>query len=83
MIKNSQGIEGKRDVKQVKTTIKREISIPWDQYVHFVNLKNNSGNNVHNGHPKHHDPSTLPIPTRLLDDDEDKTVHHVVESACN
>ncbi len=86
--KNSQGIEGKKGAKRVKMTSKIEIckfnfSISWDQHGYFINLRNNSGYNIHNGHPKHHDPSNIPIPTRLLNEEEEETIHHVVESACN
>lgn len=32
---------------------------------------------------KPHDPSTIPIPTHLLDEEEEETVQHVVDSSCN
>ncbi len=55
----------------------------WDEHSCFVTLKCNGGNDNHNRHPKFHDPSTIPIPTRLLDNEEEETVQHVVEFACN
>ncbi len=86
--KNSRDKAGKRGVKRVKMTRKSEIckfnfSVFWDLHGYYVNLHNKGGNNIHNGHPKHHDPLNVPIPTRLLDADEEETVNHVVESACN
>ncbi len=62
---------------------KFNFSVYWDLYGYFINLKNNSGNGVHNEHPKLHDTSNILIPTRLLDDKEEETVYHVVDSACN
>ncbi len=86
--KNSRGKEGKRGVKRVKMTGKSEIckfhfSVFWDEQGYYVNLRNKGGNNKNKSHPKHHDPSNIPIPTRLLDVDKEETVDHVVESACN
>ncbi len=62
---------------------KFHFSVFWDEQGYYVNLRNKGGKNTHNGHSKHHDPSNIPIPTRLLDVDEEETVNHVVESACN
>ncbi len=59
------------------------FSVFWDEQGYYVNLRNKGRNNTHNSHPNHHDPSNIPIPTRLLDVDEEETVNHVVESACN
>ena len=86
--RNSRGLEGKKGVKRVKMTHKNEIckfgfSIMWDEYGYFVTLIRKSGHHFHNGHPKHHDPSLIPIPSRLLDEEEEETVNYVVESACN
>lgn len=86
--RNSRGLEGKKGVKRVKMTHKNEIckfgfSIMWDEYGYFVTLIRKSGHQLHNGHPKHHDPSLIPIPSRLLDEEEEETVNYVVESACN
>ncbi len=70
--------------KKIKMTSKIEIckfnfSISWNQHVYFINLHKNAGNNIHNGHPKHHNPSNIPILTRLLNEEEEETIHHVVE----
>ncbi len=59
------------------------FSIMWDEYGYFVTLIRKSGHQLHNGHPKHHDPSLISIPSRLLDEEEKETVNYVVESACN
>ncbi len=86
--KNSHGKKGKRGVKRVEITRKSEICkfnffVFWDEHGYYINLRNKGGNNTHNGHPKHHDPSNIPIPTRLLNGDEEETIDHVVELACN
>ncbi len=62
---------------------KFNFSVYWDEHGYFVNLCDKGGNNIHNSHPKHHNPSNIPILTRLLNEDEEETVNHVVESACN
>ncbi len=38
---------------------------------------------LHNGHQQPHDPTSIPIPPRLLDEEEEETIKHGVESACN
>ncbi len=41
-----------------------------------------SGNPILSNNPKPYDPSTIPIPTRLLDEGEKETVQHMVDSSC-
>ncbi len=49
----------------------------------FVTFKYNDGYDIHNGHPLTHIASTILIPTRLLDNEEEETAQQVVESKCN
>ncbi len=86
--KNSRGTDGKNGVKRVKMTKKHEVckfnfSILWDEFGFYVSLLRKRGNHLHNGHPKPYDPTSIPIPTRLLDEEEEETINHVIESACN
>ncbi len=48
-----------------------------------VSLNKRSGNYLHIGHPKPHDLTFISIPSSHLDEEEEETVHHIVESAYN
>ncbi len=85
--KNSRGISGRSGPKRIKTTSKECIckfgfSVKVDNYGFYIHLKRNAGHPIHNDHPKPLDPSTIPIPSRLLDDNEREDILHVVESTC-
>ncbi len=60
---------------------KFSLTIKWDEYGFYVNLKNRSGNPIHEHHPKEFDPSVIPISTRLLTDEQKQDTVHVMNSS--
>jgi len=59
------------------------FTIKWDNFGFYVNLDRKCGCSIHENHPKPFDPSSIPIPTRLLTQDEVDDTRYVVESACS
>ena len=67
---------------RVKGVCPFRFNVKWDEHGYYVFLTNNFGNPRHQFHPQPFDPSTLPIPTSLLTEEEEQDTHHVTNSTC-
>ncbi|KAL7465293.1 hypothetical protein ACHAXS_005615, partial [Conticribra weissflogii] len=85
---NSRGKLGLNGPKRVKTTNTDNIckfcfTVSCDNYGFFVDLNFNNGNPLHIGHPKPLPGINIPLPTRLLSEEEKEDIVNVHESSGN
>ena len=66
---------------QKKKTCKFRFTIKCDHVGFYVDLARNSGCGMHNDHPNESRP--LPVPTRLLSEEQISDTQHVVAATCN
>ena len=64
-----------------KTTCKFRFTVKCDEWGYFLELQQNSGQGLHNGHPRER--RALSLPTRLLSEEQKNETLHVVNSASN
>ncbi len=81
---------GKRLPKRIKMVDQRgcsckfQFTVKWFIDVcFFVDLRQCSGCPVHQSHPRFIDPTTVPLPTRLLTSDQIDNIVHIVNAMSN
>jgi hypothetical protein len=67
-----------------RTSCKFQFTIKWELERYFyIELRQHSGHEYHHSHPKHINPNSVPIPTRLLTSKQINNIVHVVHAISN
>ena len=82
---------GKTMAKRIKVvdtrgacSCKFQFTIKWELGNYFyIELRQRSGHAYHQSHPKHIDPNSVPIPTRLLTSEQIDNIVHIVHATSN
>jgi hypothetical protein len=82
--------QGQQCTKHIKTVARRrgctrkfQFMVKWDLHGFYINLQQMACNPYHTSHPKVLDPSSIPLPTRMLTSDKIKETLHFVKSTSN